>query len=60
MSTLVIHGAYVYPPECSDADLAAIAEALRQGVCPCGSEAEDPGPNHLPTCRFADDDYGGF
>lgn len=25
--------------------------------CPCHSDVEDPGPDHLPTCKFADDDY---
>lgn len=26
-------------------------------ACPCHTDVEDPGPTHLATCKFADDDY---
>ena len=26
-------------------------------ACPCHTDVEDPGPTHLPTCKFADPDY---
>lgn len=57
MSTLVIHSGYVYPPDVTEEDRALIAAALRKGVCPCESEAEDPGPEHLPTCPWSDPEY---
>jgi hypothetical protein len=39
-------------------DQEVIRAALDAGVCPCQSDAEDPGPDHLPTCPFSDPDHG--
>lgn len=38
-------------------DRKCIADALKAGICPCKSEADDPGPDHLPTCPWSDPDY---
>lgn len=29
-------------------------------ACPCHTDVEDPGPEHLPTCAFADPDFPDY
>ena len=42
-------------------DRKIVAAALKAGVCPCKSEAENPGAEHLSTCPWSDPDYSeGF
>lgn len=43
-------------------DAIAAWGAVADGVCPCETDVEDPGPLHLPTCPWADPGYdgGGF
>ena len=42
-------------------DRKIVAAALKAGVCPCKSEAENPGAEHLASCPWSDPDYSeGF
>ncbi len=42
-------------------DRKIVAAALKAGICPCKSEAENPGAEHLSTCPWSDPDYSeGF
>lgn len=44
------------------ADIQLARRAIRRGICPCSvHKIEDPGPDHLPTCRYRDafGDQGG-
>ena len=42
-------------------DRKIVAAALKAGICPCKSEAENPGAEHLASCPWSDPDYSeGF
>ncbi len=38
-------------------DRRLVTEALKAGICPCKSEAENPGAEHLASCPWSDPDY---
>ncbi len=43
----------------SVADRKLVAAAIKAGICPCKSVAENPG-EHLPACPWSDPDFGGL
>lgn len=38
-------------------DVLIVGRAVMRGVCPCSTNAENPGPSHLTNCKFSDPSF---